>query len=102
MKNKLMLGLATVALGVFVFTSTPAIANANVADESGYVAGDCDKCGKSDCKGCDAKSEAKSEAKGEGKAKSCAQPEGGKACCSHGEKGKKEGNAEEKADPAKK
>lgn len=96
MKNKLMLGLATVALGIFVFTSTPAIASANAADESGYVANDCDKCGKSDCKGCDAKAESKSE----GKAKSCAQPEGGKACCSHGDKAKKEGKSEEK--PAEK
>ena len=97
-----MLGLATVALGVFVFTSTPAIASASAADESGYVAGDCDKCGKSDCKGCDAKSEAKAEGKGEGKAKSCAQPEGGKACCSHGDKGKKENKTEEKPAEIKK
>jgi hypothetical protein len=98
MRNKLMLGLATVALGVFVFTSTPAIANANASDESSYVANDCDKCGKKDCKGCDTKA----EGKGEGKAKSCATPEGGKACCSHGEKGKKETKSEEKPAEIKK
>ena len=93
-----MLGLATVALGVFVFTSTPAIANANASDESGYVANDCDECGKKDCKGCDAKA----EGKGEGKAKSCGTAEGGKACCSHGDKGKKENKTEEKPAEIKK
>jgi hypothetical protein len=101
MKNKLILGLATIALGMFVFIA-PAVASVIAEDETCYVAGDCDKCGKSDCKGCDTKAEGKAETKGEGKAKSCATPEGGKACCSHGEKGKKEGKAEEKAEEKKK
>ncbi len=99
MKNKLILGLAAIALGMFVFIA-PAVASVSAEDETCYVAGDCDKCGKADCKGCDAKAEGKAE--GKGKAKSCAQPEGGKACCSHGDAAKKEGKAETKpAEPKK-
>ena len=67
MKKSLMLGLATIALGVFVFTSVPATASVSSSDESSYVAGDCDKCGKKDCKGCDNKAEGKGEGKAEGK-----------------------------------
>lgn len=88
--------LGAVALGVMLLGSPALVASPSFSVEN-VEEGKCDKCGKKECKGCEAKSEAKGK-EGE-KAKSCASKGEGKSCCSKG--GKKEAKKEMKEEAKK-
>lgn len=93
LKKSLLAAASTLMLGLFVLTTVPALATTTISTEI-VDEGECDKCGKKECKGSceEAKGEAKEQA---GEKKSCASGEGKSSCCAHGES-KKETKAEEK------
>jgi hypothetical protein len=85
----------------FMLLASPAII-AQPASISTYQVdeGECEKCGKEDCKGCEGK-EAKKGKKGKA-GKSCAGKGEGKSCCAHGNKKETKAEATEKVEEEKK
>lgn len=92
LKKSLLAVASSLMLGLFVINTIPATATTTIATEI-VDEGECDKCGKKECKGSCGEAEGKKEEAGE--KKSCSSGEGKSSCCSHGQS-KKETKAEEK------
>ena len=93
LKKSLLAIASSLMLGLFVMNTIPAVANTTTTTQ--FVdEGECDKCGKKECKGSCGEAKEEGQAKA-GEKKSCTTAEGGKSCCAHGQS-KKETKAEEK------
>ncbi len=92
--------LGSFALAIMLLASPAVIAQPAGISTYQVDEGECEKCGKEDCKGCEGK-EAK-EGKKAKAGKSCAGKGEGKSCCAHGSKKEVKANTEEKAEEAKK
>lgn len=78
--RKKLIGIMSAAVIGLMFVGAPAIVASPSMSFEMVEKGDCDKCGKEECKGCEAKSESAE------KGKSCAEKGEGKSCCSKGAK----------------